>query len=226
MNKLIYRLAMMLFILAMFITVIDLNAFNLSYYEKMYEQEKVAETLGLDDDTVMNATHIMLDYLKDRRTDMDYRMSDGSPYYSQRELDHMVDVKNLYQGALLFRNIALLVSLSVMIYAVIKKSFCDLKEASTWSLSVLSVVFFALGLYAWVDFDRFWINFHEVFFTNDLWLLDPAVDRLISMVPLPFFMGLVLRIVLSLVLVLGLSVLVYLYFRKKCYDDSRRITSN
>lgn len=226
MNKYVYRLALIFFILGLFVTVIDLNAFNQSYYIKMYEQEAVYDTLKLEENTVMEATEVMLAYLKDKRTDMDYKMSDGQSYYSQRELDHMVDVKELYQGALLFRNVSLIFSVLIIFDALFRKRYCELQEGFTWSLSVLAIIFMSLGLYAWVDFDHFWIQFHHLFFSNDLWLLDPAVDRLISMVPLPFFMGLVLRIVLSFMVVLGLCFIAYLYFRKKCYDDSRGITSN
>ncbi len=37
------------------------------------------------------------------------------------------------------------------------------------------------------DFDALFIRFHQLVFTNDLWLLDPATDALIRMLPEPFF---------------------------------------
>ena len=54
-----------------------------------------------------------------------------------------------------------------------------------------SVVFLSilliLGLIISTDFTRYFILFHEIFFTNDLWMLDPTTDRLINMVPEGFF---------------------------------------
>ena len=38
--------------------------------------------------------------------------------------------------------------------------------------------------------------FHQIFFDNDLWILDPATDLLINIVPEPFFMDTALYIVL------------------------------
>ena len=38
--------------------------------------------------------------------------------------------------------------------------------------------------------------FHHIFFTNDLWILDPATDMLINIVPEGFFMDTAARIAL------------------------------
>ena len=37
-------------------------------------------------------------------------------------------------------------------------------------------------------------RFHEIFFDNDLWILDPATDLLINIVPEGFFVDTALRI--------------------------------
>ena len=46
------------------------------------------------------------------------------------------------------------------------------------------------------DFTGFWTTFHQLFFTNDLWLLNPATDRMINLFPEAFFSHLVIRILL------------------------------
>ncbi|HWR60355.1 MAG TPA: DUF1461 domain-containing protein, partial [Clostridia bacterium] len=38
-----------------------------------------------------------------------------------------------------------------------------------------------------IDFYKYFTVFHKIFFTNDLWLLDPAVDRLVNIFPQAFF---------------------------------------
>jgi len=50
-----------------------------------------------------------------------------------------------------------------------------------------------------VDFTSFWVSFHHLFFTNDLWLLNPETDVLIMMVPQQFFSDLVARIIIRFV---------------------------
>ena len=52
--------------------------------------------------------------------------------------------------------------------------------------------FFAIAMV--IDFNGLFILFHETFFNNDLWLLDPAESRLINMVPLEFFIDTVVNI--------------------------------
>ena len=44
------------------------------------------------------------------------------------------------------------------------------------------------------DFTRYFTIFHEIFFNNDLWILDPRTDLLINIVPEPFFVDTAARI--------------------------------
>ena len=44
-----------------------------------------------------------------------------------------------------------------------------------------------LGIVIAVDFDGFFLQFHQLSFANDLWLLDPAHDYLIMMFPQGFW---------------------------------------
>lgn len=44
-----------------------------------------------------------------------------------------------------------------------------------------------LALVCALDFNRAFIAFHHLFFTNDLWLLDPATDLMIRLLPETFF---------------------------------------
>ena len=66
-----------------------------------------------------------------------------------------------------------------------------------------------LGLIMSTDFTRYFTIFHQIFFDNDLWILNPATDLLINIVPEPFFMdtalyiGLVFGIFLLIVLVVS-----------------------
>ena len=39
-----------------------------------------------------------------------------------------------------------------------------------------------------LSFDRLWTRFHLVAFSNDLWMLDPARDRLIQLFPPEFWL--------------------------------------
>jgi len=89
---------------------------------------------------------------------------------------------------------------------------------------VFGVILAFVAVYAIVDFYGFWTQFHQLFFRNDLWLLDPNTDNLILMVPEPFFFALVFRIVggfsLSLILI---NVLAYFGQKKGDKYESQSI---
>ena len=53
--------------------------------------------------------------------------------------------------------------------------------------SLTLALMLALGLGTLFGFDRLFWQFHELFFANDFWLLDPASDCLIMLFPDGFF---------------------------------------
>ena len=58
------------------------------------------------------------------------------------------------------------------------------------------------------DFNKYFTLFHEIFFTNDLWLLDPRTDLLIRMLPEGFFFDMVVRIGSIFLILLSLGVVI------------------
>ena len=70
------------------------------------------------------------------------------------------------------------------------------------------------------DFTKYFTIFHEIFFDNDLWLLDPSTDLLIRMLPEGFFMDMVIRIgiiflvLMFLVLIISILMLIGRKIRK------------
>lgn len=217
-RRFLYVIAVSGFILSIFISSIQVIAFNKAYYKSTYRHYNTAEEIGISKDDLTQATNVLLDYLNDKTDTLDLKVNVNGKteeMFNQKEKDHMIDVKVLYQNALTFRNIMgifiaimLLLSLGVGDYVDFRLNRDVLKT----SLIVLGTVFGFIGAFAIVDFQSFWIKFHEIVFTNDLWLLDPSTDRLIMMVPEPFFMGLVFQIIAAAVVILGCAfgALVYL----------------
>ena len=69
-----------------------------------------------------------------------------------------------------------------------------------------------VGLASLVGFDRLFLAFHLVSFSNDLWQLDPARDNLIAMYPEGFFFDATMLIALSTIVEALLLSVVPLYF--------------
>ncbi|PWM48600.1 MAG: hypothetical protein DBX62_01665 [Clostridia bacterium] len=62
--------------------------------------------------------------------------------------------------------------------------------------AVFGAVLILLGIWVAVDFNSFWTEFHHLFFTNDLWLMDYRTCRMIRICPLPLFNEIVVRFAL------------------------------
>ena len=71
----------------------------------------------------------------------------------------------------------------------------------------------ALGIFAWLDFNKLFITFHRILFRNDYWMFDPALDPVINILPEPFFL-LCVTVILA-ILAAGALVLILKSMRRK-----------
>lgn len=229
-RRILYYLAVTCFMLNLFISAILVLSFNRGYYAKMYARLEVAQTIGISDHDLDTATHALLAYVSGTRETLDLKVSvDGQAVemFNQREKDHMVDVKALYHNADQFRFVSTIFVALMILVSIGVGDYIDLKLNRNVLQASLITLFMAIGFlgsYALLDFESFWIGFHKLIFTNDLWLLNPNVDRLIMMVPYEFFLGLVTRIVLAICAIYAACVGVWFRLNKVvAKNDTRRV---
>lgn len=214
-TKILLALSLPVFILLM---VFQLSVFDLGYFEKKFVENDTPSVTGLSMQQLMSVSSETLDYLKDKRDNLViYEELDGKTIqvFEGREIDHMVDVKDLFMTGFAIRNIAGIVSLLSTAYLWTKH-----KQSILHSIRTGSLLFFAIialiGVFAALDFNKAFTIFHKLLFTNDLWLLNPETDIMIQMLPLDFFMGIGLKIGVMYMTYLLLSVVVTsLLIRKK-----------
>lgn len=181
--------------------------FDSKFYADEYRKLNTAQEIGMSEEDLGRATETLLDYLTDKRKDLDVTAvikGQEREVFNEREKAHMVDVKALYQGAVLAGNLLLAAGVVFMVWMLLLKKR---RRAALGGYLVGNGVFFVLlagiGLFAALDFNVFWTGFHQIFFTNDLWLLNPSTDILIMMVPGQFFFDLVMRIAIASLLTIG-----------------------
>lgn len=199
-SRVSFFVATICFIVAFFLTCLDAVSFNRNFYDKEYAKIGVAEDIGISREELKETTNVLLDYIQDKRNDLSVTatiLGEQRQVFNEKEIMHMVDVKVLYLNAM---NVKFLSWIGFILFGLIGyftykkdalKNGTEMFLSATLS-SVTLLVF--LGLYAVIDFNQFWLQFHYIFFTNDLFLLDPATDILIQMVPSQFFFDLVFRI--------------------------------
>ena len=209
--------------LALLLTVVDLCCFRVSFYKAEYQKNNAQAYTGMSEEDNLRATVTLLDYLRNLRDDIVVEAEVNGvrrEVFNERETLHMVDVKALYQKAILFRNTAVVIGQAIVLYLLFRKKRTIrgiLLDGFVPGNSALFAAVAAIGIWALADFDRFWTNFHLLFFDNDLWLLDPRTSIMINLFPGSFFFDLVIQIILVYLAVL-IAVAVFTYYpiwRKK-----------
>lgn len=187
-------------IMGLFISSIMWVAFDMDYYDREYKKLNISQSTGMSQQELLNTTKELLNYIKDKRDDLNiWAVVHGQErqVFNQREIAHMVDVKNLFALGLRLRWL----SFGVFALLVAFLAWCKGKEVlrllSASYLRVLAlfgVVLIILLILMSMDFTAVWNGFHYIAFSNDLWILNPETDILIQMVPEPFFYDTVIRI--------------------------------
>ena len=166
--------------------------FSITTYERHYTAHNTAQLIDVPQGELIAVTHRLMGYMAGRYDDLLIYANVAGEYrqfFNQREIDHMADVRDLFLIGFTIRNVAILIFIATAIYAfVINKSAKKVLAKCYFaaSFSVLAMVGLLL-LLIFSDFHRYFIIFHEIFFFNDYWQLNPATSLLINMVPLVFF---------------------------------------
>lgn len=178
--------------LILLMTILRFYTFNVDFYLSTYEKNNVQASTGMSIEDLKRVTIKLVDYLRDREENLDIQAiirGEMREVFGEREKLHMIDVKQLFLKAFLLRNLGfLLILMAIMgIYRLSGDPLRDIYKSLLWSGVVPFVFAFVLLILMQLDFNKYFTHFHEIFFDNDLWLLDPEKEVLIQMVPLEFF---------------------------------------
>ncbi len=202
-NKYLSIICTLSLIIFTFLSCINYWSFNKSFYKDEYKKLGVAEYIGISEDDLNKTTDILLGYIKGKNDSLDIECKINGmtrEVFNDREKTHMIDVKNLYEDAIVFRKISFVIFILSFIYIGKTKSlFIGYK----FSLSLVGFIMAFILLFCLMDFEGFWLAFHHLFFPfNDLYILDPRYDVLVMMLPERFFFDLCVLIVVSTTMML------------------------
>ncbi len=121
------------------------------------------------------------------------KFDDGRPIYNERELSHMLDVKNVVQRLLRawFFNLGVLTLVGLWAWRARQMAAFRAGLSQGGFLTVGLLI--ALGAFAAVSFWQFFAWFHSLFFEGDSWLFR-FDDTLIRLFPIRFWQDAVLDI--------------------------------
>nr|WP_312983443.1 TIGR01906 family membrane protein [Clostridioides sp.] len=174
---------------------------DLYYYD--IDKLKITEMSGMSKQDIKLNYDYLIDYNLNKKVD-----SFKLPTLPSSEFGkiHFEEVREIIQNVIKLFYICIVVCLFGTILSVKKKNI-DILKITSISLIVIPIV---VSIPILVDFERSFVVFHELLFSNDYWIFDPALDPVIMMLPEQFFLHAGLMI---LILVLFISILLYLSYR-------------
>ena len=107
--------------------------------------------------------------------------------FSEHEQQHMEDCRALFMLDRTVLIVAGLLSAALLVAAFQQRDRRVWRGCVIGFGSVIALVALVAAAAA-IDFDRLFVLFHRLSFSNDLWLLNPQTDLLIRLMPIGFFM--------------------------------------
>lgn len=189
------------------LTNLEKLVFDEAYYVKHYEEKGVYEAVNIAPGDLLRVTQNLVDYLRgDRETLQTLVAIDGvlQPFFNERELLHMLDVRRLFEAGFAVRNGALVVFITMLLILFFIKKGKHIIKGLFYSSLLAFLLLVGLGFVVITNFDFWFVEFHQVCFDNDLWMLNPARDNLLKMFPQDFFTRTVCSVLVDTLKQLGI----------------------
>lgn len=148
-----------------------------------------ADTYGFTLQDRLKWSGVSLDYLTNGAGIeflADQKLDEKTPLYNERELSHMLDVKNLVQSMLIAWP---LIGIVILITGVVSMRdgwlphFWQAISRGGWA-AVGLIVFILVAVM--ISFNALFTGFHRIFFSGDTWLFLYS-DSLIRLFPMPYW---------------------------------------
>ena len=197
--------------LSSILAIIFYVCFDLNFYKDFYQKENLTKTIGTTSDNLITNTQNLLNYLNKKE-------QLNTDWFSQKDILHMVDVQNLYtlsHNIMVYCIITFIVCTIIIVLMLKKQALLKITKIFNKVLILFILVIGGLSAVIAYNFNSFWIKFHTTIFTNDLWLLSPSESNLIKMVPEEFFISLITKIIIYILILFVVIFIGNIIIRKK-----------
>ena len=180
------------------LAIIFYVCFDLNFYKDFYQKENLTKTIGTTSDNLITNTQNLLNYLNKKE-----QLS--TDWFSQKDILHMVDVQNLYtlsHNIMVYCIITFIVC-TIIIVLMLKKQAL-LKITKIFNKVLILFILVIGGLSAVIAY-----NF------NSFWILSPSESNLIKMVPEEFFISLITKIIIYILILFVVMFIGNIIIRKK-----------
>ncbi|OGY54409.1 MAG: hypothetical protein A3B15_02565 [Candidatus Buchananbacteria bacterium RIFCSPLOWO2_01_FULL_45_31] len=163
-----------------------LLAFDFGWYQS--EFAKLGVYQRLEPQKVLAQTGNLFAYLQGKQILT-------ASYYTEREIAHLTDVKNLVTAAKTALTVFAAIFIAALLWLLKKEEAKKTIKFIFWA-GVFCFGFYLLkAVFFFFFFDRIFLLFHQLAFINDFWRLDPQTEFLIVIFPPELFADLAKRII-------------------------------
>ena len=162
-------------------------------YSYGFDRYDISSKTGIERDELDGVGRQFRDYFVNDEEYLDLRVVQNGvrrDLLNSKEILHMRDVKALVRGVFRIQEgiAAYLAAFVVLGFIAFGRGFVRPlgRYAAMGGVATIALVVIA-GVGALAGFDRLFILFHELGFSNDLWQLDPRTDYLVVLFPEGFF---------------------------------------
>jgi integral membrane protein (TIGR01906 family) len=200
MNRLIYFFAAFALTIALFFVPFRILVFNQGFYSLEQKKLNVFEQVG--ENKTRNLTIEVINYLS--------KGSASLSEFTQREKDHLYDVRVLIEWALAIGSLSVLICI-VLLYLSRKENISSVFVVSgAVSLSII-IIFSLLSL---ISFDFFFTVFHQIFFKPGTWTFNPEYEVIKQLFPNRFFFDFIVYNALAIAFLSVISMIFGMIYKK------------
>lgn len=187
-----YLLGLAIFLFFLF-NALEKVAYDGEYYRDFQRDNGISERTGRTLEELDQVSGDIILYLQEGTEELMTRN------FADREVLHMKDVFQLFELERLVKLVSLILIALLLAGAFLRGEAEQAELVGRRMLTLLFVFLLLLAIAGFFFWNRIFTLLHQIFFNNDLWILDPDTDLMIQMMPAPFFMGMALRILIKTV---------------------------
>ena len=171
------------------------------------------DTYGFTTEERLVWANYSIQYLVGKTSEEEFsalQLPDGAPLFNEREITHMLDVRDLTVVMLAIWRI-LIVFFTIVLFLGWKDNWLRaLLRAFENGGKITLTIILGIFVYVWINFNQLFTIFHQIFFMGDSWLFYLS-DTLIRLFPIKFwqdlfiFIGSFGIITSSLLIIIGRS---------------------
>ena len=182
---------------------------NQSFYEKEFVKYDVYTHFELSKEEINSEVASTILFLKGKS-------ELSSDFFNHKEKQHLHDVRSLLKDYKI--STFILIGITLFLIFLTRKDRNAFVYACMVTIGILLLILFLVS----INFDTLFTKFHEISFSNDLWLLNPEKDNLINLFPQEFFYD-TFFVIGRNTLLSALVLLIIIRIKQKIYKNKRII---